>query len=169
LGQEINADMKTPQIIQVGLYHELTAAFSFTTDVMWIDFSEFGIEQISIGNNSVSFTSQFKDMWGGSVGAKYRFSPDWAAAIGAVYLSEGVDDENRTIGLSFDRVIGFGMGIERQLNKKRRLHVNLNYYDLGKAPVDTRPTPLSGRVVGEYDSHFAILLDIGLVWDFLKD
>lgn len=36
-------------------------------------------------------------------------------------------------------------------------------------PVDTRPTPLSGRVVGEYDSHFAILLDIGLVWDFLKE
>lgn len=169
LGQEINVDMKTPQIVQVGLYHELTAALSFTADVMWIDFSEFGIEQVSVGNNSVSFTSQFKDMWGGSIGAKYRFSPDWAAAVGAVYLSEGVDDENRTIGLSFDRVIGFGVGIERQLNKKRRLHVNLNYYDLGKAPVDTQPTPLSGRVVGEYDSHFAILLDIGLVWDFLKD
>jgi long-chain fatty acid transport protein len=169
LGAEINADTKTPQNVQAGFYHDLTQELSFTADVMWIDLSEFGVEQVSVGNNSTSVSSQYKDIWGGSIGAKYRFSPDWAGAVGAVYLSEGVDDENRTIGFSFDRIIGFGVGIERQLNKKRRLHLNLNYYDLGKAPVDTQPTPLSGRVVGEYDKHFAIILDIGLVWDFLKD
>jgi len=78
-------------------------------------------------------------------------------------------DEDRTLGFSFDRIIGFGVGIERQLNEKRRLHVNLIYYDLGNALVDTQPTPLSGRVVGEYNDHFAILLDIGLVWGFIKD
>ena len=169
LGAEINADSKTPQNVLAGLYHELSQDLSLTLDVIWIDFSEFGVEQASVGDNSTTFSSKYKDMWGGSIGGKYRFSQDWTAAVGAVYLSEGVSDEDRSLGLSFDRIIGFGVGIERQLNKKRRLHVNLNYYDLGSAPVDTRPTPLSGRVVGEYNKHFAITLDIGLVWDFFKD
>jgi len=169
LGSEINVDSKTPQNLQVGLYHEFTPDVSFTADAMWIDFSEFGVQQVSVGNNSTTISSKYKDMWGASIGGKYRFSKDWAAAVGAVYLSEGISDEDRTLGFTFDRIIGFGVGIERKLNKKRRLHVNLNYYDLGNAPVDTQPTPLSGRVVGEYNDHFAILLDIGLVWDFIKD
>jgi long-chain fatty acid transport protein len=49
LGQEINADVKTPQNFQTGLYDELPEAFSFTVDVMCIDFSEFGVEQVSVG------------------------------------------------------------------------------------------------------------------------
>ena len=169
LGAEVNVDSKTPQNFQMGLYHELTPKVSLTADGMWIDFSEFGTEQVSVGNISTTISSKYKDMWGGSIGGKYRFSEDLAAAVGAVYLSEGVNDEDRTLGFNFDRIIGFGVGIERQLSKKRRLHVNLNYYDLGKAPVDTQPTQLSGRVVGEHDKNFAITLDFGLVWDFIKD
>ena len=166
LGQEVNAEMRSPQSVNVGIYHELDKGWSFTADGAWIDFSEFGVEQVSVGNNTVSYTSNYKDMWGGALGAKYRFSDHWAGALGAMYLSSGVDDENRTLALPLDRIWGIGVGVERSFNKKRRVNVNLNYYDLGKAPIDATPNPLVGRVVGEYETKFAVLLDIGIVWGF---
>ena len=60
------------------------------------------------------------------------------------------------------------MGLEQQPSTKRRLHLNLNFYSIGDTQVDSQPTPLSGRVVGEFDTRWAVLVDIGVVWDFLK-
>lgn len=70
LGQEINADVKTPQILQLGVYHDLTDTVSLTGDVLWIDFSEFGLEQVSVGDNSTTITSDYEDMWGVSIRCK---------------------------------------------------------------------------------------------------
>lgn len=165
LDQEINADMKTPQILQVGVYHDLTDDLALVADVLWIDFSEFGLEQVSVGNNSTSITSDYEDMWAVSLGAKYRVSEKWSAGAGAFYLSEGVDDENRTLGLPLDRMIGFGVGFERVFSKKRSLIVNLNVVDTGDKPID-QSHPLGGRIVGKYDDHYFISMDIGFVWKF---
>jgi long-chain fatty acid transport protein len=165
LGQEINADVKTPQILQLGVYHDLTDTVSLTADVLWIDFSEFGLEQVSVGDNSTTITSDYEDMWGVSIGAKYRASDRWSTGFGAFYISEGVDDENRTLGLPLDRMIGVGVGVERQFNKKRSLILNLNVVDTGDRPID-QSHPLGGRIVGEYDDHYFISLDIGFVWKF---
>ena len=163
LGQTVNADLRTPQSVNAGIYHELHNGWSFTADGVWIDFSQFGVEQVSVGSTTVSYTSNYQDIWGGALGTKYRFSDRWAGALGAMYLSSGVDDENRTLALPLDRIWGVGVGVEHTFNKKRRVNVNLNYYDLGKAPIDATPNPLAGRVVGEYETKFAILLDRGCV------
>ena len=144
----------------------MTDNLALMADGMWIDFDQFGVEQVSVGNNTKSVSSHYKDIWGGSVGAKYRLSDKWATAAGAMYLSEGVDDEHRTLGLPFDRIFGFGGGIERSFGAKSKLHVNLNFYDTGKKKIDTEPTPLSGRIVGEFDDHYSIMLDIAFVWRF---
>lgn len=99
------------------------------------------------------------------LGAKYRASDRWSTGFGAFYISEGVDDENRTLGLPLDRMIGVGVGVERQFNKKRSFILNLNVVDTGDRPID-QSHPLGGRIVGEYDDHYFISLDIGFVWKF---
>lgn len=164
LGQPLNADLRSPQSVNVGIYHNLGNRWSVTADGAWIDFSEFGLEQVSVGPNTVSYATNYKDMWGGSLGAQYRFSEFWSGAVGAAYLSSGVDDENRTLAMPLDRIWGVGVGVARQLKKKRKIHINLNYYDLGKAPINNAPNELTGQIVGEYEAKFAILLDIGIVW-----
>ena len=40
------------------------------------------------------------------------------------------------------------------------LAFNLNYMDLGNAPVDAG----NGAVVGEYDERYAIILDVSFRW-----
>lgn len=166
LGQPLNADLRSPQSVNIGVYHELGSGWCFTADGAWIDFSEFGLEQVSVGPNTVSYSSDYKDIWGGSIGAQYRFSEVWSGALGAAYLSSGVDDKDRTLAMPIDRIWGLGIGVARQLRKKRKIHVNLNYYDLGEASIDATLNELAGRVVGEHETRFAILLDFGLVWGF---
>jgi long-subunit fatty acid transport protein len=135
-------------------------------DGIWIDFDQFAIEEVSVGDNSMSFSSNYKDIWAGSVGVKYRLSKEWSTALGGMYLSEGVEDEHRTLGLPLDRIFGFGVGIERRFGLKSTLQANLNYYDTGEKKIDTEPTPLSGRIAGEYDDNYAITLDISYVHRF---
>jgi long-chain fatty acid transport protein len=166
LGKEINADLKAPQTLQLGLYHELTDKLALVADGIWIDFDQFGIEQVSVGGNSMSFSSNYKDMWAGSVGVKYRLSNKWSTALGSMYLSEGVEDEHRTLGFPLDRIFGFGVGIERRFGSNSTFQANLNYYDTGEKKIDTEPTPLSGRIVGEYDDNYAITLDIAYILRF---
>ena len=60
----------------------------------------------------------------------------------------------------------FGGGVERRFGEKSALHVNLNYYDTGEKKIDTEPTPLSGRIVGESTDHYSIGLDIAFIYRF---
>ena len=53
-----------------------------------------------------------------------------------------------------------------RLSEKSTLQANLNYYDTGEEEIDREPTPLWGRVVGEYDDHYAIMLEITFVKRF---
>ncbi len=59
-----------------------------------------------------------------------------------------MSDEDRSLSLPLDRIIGVGYGIAKQVSQERSWRFNVNYYDLGDAPIDSQPTPLSGRIVG---------------------
>ena len=87
-------------------------------------------------------------------------------ALGAVYISSGVDDDKRSLALPLDRIIGVGAGVKREIDENKSWRLNLNYYDLGDAPVDTEPTTLSGRIVGKYDKKHALGLDFSFMWSF---
>ena len=71
-------------------------------------------------------------------------------------------------GLVFprDRIIGVSYGIAKQVSQERRWRFNVNYYYLGNAPIDSEPTPLSGRIVGSYDKKHAIGFNLNYRWTF---
>ena len=57
-----------------------------------------------------------------------------------------------------------GAGIENSLESGNDLEFNLNVIDTGEAPIDTGSNPISGRVVGESEDHYAITLDFSYNW-----
>ncbi len=164
LGAEVNAEMKTPQSLQAGLYYELNDNISFTLDGMWFNFEEFGAEQVSVGDNSIAVDTEFEDVWAFSVGTKYRLSEKWAVAAGFFYASELSTDENRTLGFPIADIWGTGIGFVRELTGKRRLHFNFNYLGFGDAPIDTEQSDLSGRIVGKFEDNYILGFDIAIVW-----
>ena len=166
LGREIDVDFKVPQQVQLGLFHQLNDRYSVTADVFWIDSSEFGITSVSAGPDHVSVESTFKDTYLTSIGVGYRWDSRTQVNVGVGYVKSPVNDDDRTLYLPLDDTWIFGIGVERELDSKDIVTVNLEYIDIGEAPVDQENSPLSGRVKGEYQNNYAVLLDISYRFNY---
>jgi long-chain fatty acid transport protein len=166
LAQKIKVDFRVPQMVFAGYYMDLSPKWSVSTDFIWADMSEFGIEKLSVGTASINGSSKFKDVYFGSAGLFYQWSEKWRVSIGANYGSEGANDEDRVLQIPLDEVWGVGFGMERSFGERHKFHFNLNYMDLGDASVDQSSTPLAGRVVGEFDTHNLIGLELGITTSF---
>jgi long-chain fatty acid transport protein len=161
----LEAKTKQPQSISVGLFHQLDNGWQLTADALWIDFSEFGVTEISIvGQTVVAPDNNFKDIYVFTVGAQFPVDGDTTWQIGALYVSPGVDDEDRTFSFALDRTYGVGVGFSRELSGGNAYNFNVNLLDTGKAPVDTGDDPVRGRVAGESENHYAITLNYTFHW-----
>jgi long-chain fatty acid transport protein len=56
-------------------------------------------------------------------------------------------------------VIGIGGGVSFPLEDTRYVDLNLNLINLGDAPVDTGASAVRGRVVGESDKPYVVMID----------
>ncbi len=154
-----------PQSVSVGLFHQLDNGWQITADAVWIDFSEFGVTEISIvGQTVVAPDSDFNDIYAFSVGAQLPVKGDTTWRIGALYVSEAVDDKDRTFSFALDRIYGLGVGMYKELSDGNAYNFNVNLLDTGKGPIDTGDDPVRGRVAGDSKNHYAISLDYAFHW-----
>ena len=160
LGAPVTTVSTTPQSVGAGVYHELSDDWSLTADIVWADFSEFGFSEVTVGDTTIAVNSSFDDIWAGSLGVKRAINEKWAVSGGVMHATAGADAQSRTLSLLLDRIWGVGIGADYALSEKKDLSFSLTYLDLGDSYIDTQPTPLSGRVVGEFDHRYAILLGL---------
>jgi long-chain fatty acid transport protein len=154
-----------PQSASFGLFHQLENGWQITADAVWVDFSEFGVTEISIvGEDVVAPDSIFNDIYAFSVGTQLPVKGDTTWRFGAFYMSSPVDDEDRTFSFALDRVIGFGLGVNHKLASGNDYDLNFNLMDTGEAPIDTGEDPVRGRVVGKSKNHYAITIDLSFHW-----
>ena len=160
---EYNSNL--PQSVSFGLFHQLDNGWQITVDAVWFDFSEFGVTEISIvGQDVVAPDSNFNDIYALSVGAQLPVKGDTTWRFGMVYLSEAVDDEDRTFSFALDRMFGIGVGRHKELGSGNAYDLNFNLIDTGEGPIDTGSDPVRGRVAGESDNHYAITVDFSFHW-----
>jgi long-chain fatty acid transport protein len=166
LGTEVDVDFTVPAQAQVGVYTELSDRWSLTGDLLWINMSEFGISRVSVAQDQISVRNDdFRDMWIGSAGVKYRYADERAVSFGALYATSPTRDSRRSIALPFDRVISVGAGIERPCFGFV-CNANLSYVDLGDGDLSEDGGPLLGSVEGSFSSNWAVALDFQLRWRF---
>lgn len=164
LNQKITLQSQFPQIITAGIYHQFANDVEFTVDVAWIDFSEYGFSEVRLGSQSLTTApTEYEDIWAVSAGVFWPVKDRWQLKFGAVYVSSGVEDENRTFGLRLDEILGVGVGAEYQWRDDRVLGVNLNYYEIGDGPTET-DVPLRGRLAGEFSKREALGIDFTFRW-----
>jgi len=159
--QKITIKNTFPQSFTLGVFHEFADRSWMTADLSLIEFSEFGFTEFRIGDNSIEPREQnFDDTWAITAGYNHRVNTRWILKSGVLYVDQPVSDENRTSTWRLDSIWGVGLGAEYAFSDKRMLAFNLNYLDLGNAPVDAG----NGSVVGEFDEHYAIILDVSFRW-----
>ena len=150
-----------PRSVTLGVYHEFADRSWMTTDLTIIEFSEFGFTEFQIGDRRIEPRDQnFDDTWAINAGYNHRLNHEWIVKAGAFYLDQPVSDENRTSTWRLDSIWGVGVGAEYAFSSKKILAFNINYFDLGNAPVDSG----NGTVVGEFDERYAIIFDVSFRW-----
>ena len=160
---EYNSNL--PQSVSFGLFHEFDNGWQITVDAVWVEFSEFGITDISIvGQDVVAPESNFNDIYALSLGTQLPMRGDTTWRFGAVYMSAAVDDEDRTFSFALDRLFGIGLGMQKKLGSGNHYNLNFNLIDTGEGPIDTGFDPVRGRVAGESDNHYAITVDFSFHW-----
>ena len=164
LTQPVSLESRFPQIIIAGGYHEFTNHAAATLDVGWVNFSQFGLTQATVGNTSLATTNgRFQDMWMESAGLRWPVNARWDAQLGAAYLSSGVSDANRSFALRLDRIWGVGAGATYRWTRDRTLSVDLSYFNLGPAPVSVG-VPGVGSLNASYSTNYAIALKVAYRW-----
>ncbi len=163
LNQDISMDANKPQSVMVGVFHDFDNGWTVSSDVLWLDFSNYNIDNITIGDTSISKEgSKYKDMYGASLGATYALRSDWTLQGGVMYLSSGMDDEDRNIFARYDAMWAIGAGVEHQLKSKRKVDVDITYFQFGDGEFTNLNVPVAGTISGEYDTHYGVALSIGV-------
>jgi long-chain fatty acid transport protein len=167
-GQKKKVDLTVenilPQRVQAGLYHELDSGNYLTLDGVWIDFSKFSSGAVTVQDTiEVEPEGIYDDIWAVNAGYGMPLGGGKTLKFGALYVSNAVDDEDRTLSLRLDSIWGVGTGMTFEKGE-HLLDVNFNLYYLGKAPVDTGFSPVKGRVVGETSNPWAVALDVAWHW-----
>jgi len=163
LNASINVTSRQPQSVLAGLYHEFADAGAIVFDVVWADFSEFTLSEIYVnGDQFVESSVNYDDIFAFSVGYNRPVSDRITIGVGAMYASDMVEDDERTLTLRLDSLWAAGVGLEWQWKPTRAVVATLNYLQLGDAPVTSASIPLIGSVTGEYTDRGTIWLQLGL-------
>lgn len=163
--KDLEIASKVPAQFQFGVYHQLDNLWELTFDAMWINFSEFGVTEISIaGNNIEAPDDLYEDFWAFTVGLSFPVSKKMTGRVGGLYVQPAINDENRSFSFALDRIYGLGAGIQYTRESGNLIDVNLNVFDSGKAPIDTGDDPVRGRIAGEYVDHYALGLELTYHW-----
>jgi len=163
--KNINVELTNtlPQRVVAGVYHEFESGNYFTVDGMWMKFSDFTVSDIKLDGNDVNVTAPdiYNDIWAVTAGVGFPVSERMTYKVGAMYVSQAVDDEDRSFSIALDEMWGIGVGLTYQLPRERSLDLNATYINVGESPIDTGNGEASlGRVVGENDDPYAIMVEL---------
>ncbi|MGF1757129.1 outer membrane protein transport protein [Photobacterium sagamiensis] len=163
--KDLEITSKVPAQFQFGVYHQLDNLWELTFDAMWINFSEFGVTEISIVGNDIEAPDDlYEDFWAFSAGLSFPIAAKMTGRVGALYVQSPMKDENRSFSFPLDRIYGAGVGIQYKRESGDLVDVNFNLFDSGKAPIDTGVDPSRGRIAGHYVDHYALGLELTYHW-----
>jgi len=152
-----------PERVLAGIYHEFDSGRYVTLDGMWMRFSDFKITNLQLNGTDVSITQPdiYNDIWAVTAGAGFPVDKRLTWKVGGAYLSQAVDNQDRTLQMRLDAVRVVGVGLTYAFAKDRAVDVNANLILSDKAPVDSTSGLLGRRrVAGESTDPYTFLLEM---------
>ncbi len=159
LGFSVGTDLEFtfPQLVRVGVYHELNDQWALLGSVGWEEWSSFDELLVSVHNGSASIATEWEDTYHFSGGVHYRPTDNWLLQAGITYDTSPVSDGNRTAYLPMDRQVRYAVGAQYQWNERMTIGGAFEYIDLGNARIND-PTILTGEYVDNRIFMFALNL-----------
>jgi long-chain fatty acid transport protein len=165
LNQDISIDTGTPQAVNAGVFHEFGNGWSLSLDGAWVDFSSWGLEEVTIGETAITTQpGHYNDIWAVTLGVGYALTPQWNLRSGAFYVTSPMDEEYRTAGMRLDRMWGVGLGFEYAYRKGRSVSFDVTYIQFGEGKFTAHDVPNAGDIQGEYTTNYGLAFGLGTKW-----
>ncbi len=158
---ESDLEFTFPQLVRVGVYHELNDQWALLGSVGWEDWSEFDELLVSVQSGSVGILTEWEDTYHFSGGVHYRPTDNWLLQAGIAYDTSPVSDSNRTADMPVDRQFRYAVGAQYQWNERVNIGGAFEYIDLGDARINN-PTILTG----EYEDNRIFMFALNLNYEF---
>ncbi|GEM_PF-2869579 len=163
LDTSVSVSSRSPQSINLGVFHQFENDHRISVDYVWIDFSNFELSEFYFDGEAVRENeTKYENINALSLGWNFPVSEKLRVGLGAFITDEMIEDDNRTMLLRLDTATSYGVGVEYAGEKGRVYYATLNYLDLGNAPVTSPELPILGEISGEYTSRDTIYLQLGI-------
>ena len=83
---------------------------------------------------------------------------------GFLYVSSGLEANDRTAFSRYDAFWAIGAGVEYAFTEKRRLAFDINYFQFGDGDFTESNVPIVGSISGAYDTNYGIALAVAYSW-----
>jgi long-chain fatty acid transport protein len=170
LSGRAEAGWDNPQLIEVGLSHEMNDDLTLFFQANWEDWSAFSENtfQISgsgpLGASTVAkLNRDFKDTWRVGVGMGYQME-NTILLLGTSYDSSPVSDSNRTFDLPLDEQFRIAGALISESDTGPRYALSASYVYFGDGKIDQ--TSQGVRTKGEFDKNWGLFLGGTLSWEF---
>ena len=156
-----NMAWDNPQLLEIGIRHRLSDAWTLTVNANWEDWSTFSqnvltINEALMGPLAITTDRNWKDTYKFGIGAIRELSNGTIFAFGAAYDTSPVDDADRTIDLPSDEQIRLSFAWGRNTGGRNAWGIGATLLWLGDGKVDQ----VAGgqRFVGEFDKNLILFV-----------
>ena len=150
-----------PQVVRVGVYHDLNDQWALLGTVGWEDWSEFDELLVSTQMGSAGIPTDWRDTYHFSAGVHYRASEDWLLQAGITHDTSPVSAGSRTAYLPMDRQFRYSIGAQHRRSERLSIGGAFEFIDLGEAKISD-PTMLTG----EYKTNQILMFALNLSYQF---
>ena len=164
---KVDLDMKMPQSLTGGIFHQFNDQWAFLGSVGWDDWSEFSRVHVKVSSAGVNRVvhAGFDDTWHFGVGAQYQYTPKWMFTAGFSYDSGLASNSNRPIELPLGDMYRYGLGFKYKKSEDLLFGGGLSFLWEGDLKVEQAGSDVSGGVVdGKYENVSITFLSLYVQW-----
>ena len=162
--QSANADLITPEIASIGLYHEVNDRWAVMADVQWTNWSRFKELRVNIANPALTSVTEehWKDTWYYALGTSYKVTDKLTLRGGVAFDKSAVDVEFRTPRIPEQNRYWLSVGAGYQVTDSLRVDAAYSHVFVPKASVNltddlTGPEAGRGNLTAEYKNGIDLI------------
>ena len=153
LNQDIFAKLNTPEMLSMGVFHQINDKWSVMAEYQRVFWSSF--KTLDIHGQEYPFLSSTKEHWRDTnffaIGASYQIDHQWKWRLGLAYDQSAVRVQHRTPRIPDSDRIWYSTGLNYQYNDRLSFDLAYTYIKAHDAHLDTELTGnIGSRVTAEY-------------------
>lgn len=173
-GQKVTTDAKLtgfnlPNMLSFSIEHQLTERLSLLADIKWNEWSRMEENTLTMGGTQIVIDRNWRNTWGGAVGAAYQHSEALSLKAGISYDESPVSTKDHKVDPPMDRQVRYALGMGyAPANQNWSIDLSYQYLDLGDVAVNQAIPDESAPVYvvkGSSEAHCHII-NLGLGYRF---